>query len=242
MNDRERTRYDAFLRVKTFGTTYATDFAPGSVAATDFAGINTVIAALDTAKAGQKPGKNTSKEVLLDSLRLDLRNITRTAAIIAQNQPGFADNFHPLANNNEGVLITTADKFLAEFAAQPALVGRFTAYELPATFVTALQADRTAIASTQSQVEAGREAGVSATSIVGELIAQGMKALNSLNAIMYNKYGSQPAKMAAWLTAAHIERTAHQTVPISSPVNPTPTPTPAPAPTPTPVKPAPTQS
>ena len=37
-----------------------------------------------------------------------------------------------------------------------------------------------------------------------------MKAVTTLDAIMHNKYASQPAKMAAWLTAAHIERDAQR--------------------------------
>jgi hypothetical protein len=35
-----------------------------------------------------------------------------------------------------------------------------------------------------------------------------MKAVTTLDAIMHNKYASPPAKMAAWLTAVHIERDA----------------------------------
>ena len=33
-----------------------------------------------------------------------------------------------------------------------------------------------------------------------------MKAVTTLDAVMHNKYSSQPDKMAAWLTASHIER------------------------------------
>jgi hypothetical protein len=213
MDKRETRRYDAFQRAKTFGQDNAADFAPGSKAAANFTTLNTVISGLDTAKAGQKPGKNTSKEVLLDAVRLDIQNITRTASAIAQDQPGFADAFRPPANGNEGVLLTTADKFLQQFAAQPALVPQFVAHEMAANFVTTLQTDRAAITAAQASQETVREGGVGSTATIGQLIAQGMKALTTLDAIMHNKYASQPDKMAAWLTAAHIERAAQHDAP-----------------------------
>jgi hypothetical protein len=220
MDKHETHRYDAFQRVKTFGQENAADYAPGSLALSYFAIITSVISGLDAAKAGQKPGKNTSKEVLLDTLRLDIQNTTRTASAIAQDSPGFADSFRPPVNGNEGTLLTTADKFIQQLApqtgdspatltAKTALIAQFTAHEMPATFVTTLQTDRAAIITAQGSQENLRQTGVGDTATIGQMIAQGMKALNSLDAIMHNKYGSQPAKMAAWLTAAHIERTAH---------------------------------
>ena len=234
MDHRETHRYDTFQRVKTFGVDNAADFAPGSTATANFANINTVITGLDNAKAGQKPGRDTSKEVLLDTVRMDIQNITRTASAIAQTQPGFADSFRPPVNGNEGTLLTTADKFLQQLApqtgdssatttAKTALVAEFTAHELPATFVTSLQTDRTAVTTAQANQENNRETGVGNTATIGSLIAQGMKALTTLDAIMHNKYGSQPAKMAAWLTAAHIQRDTQHATPAPTPAPTTPT-------------------
>jgi hypothetical protein len=222
MDNRETRRYDAFQRIKTFGTDNAADFAPTSTATANFAAITTVVAGLDSAKAGQKPGKNTSKEVLVDDMRLDIQNITRTASAIALEQPGFADSFRPPVNDNEGALLTTTDKFLQQFAAQPALVAKFVAHEMNAGFVTHLQADRAAITTAQKQQETTREGGVGSTATVGSLIAQGMKALTTLDAIMHNKYGSNPDKMAAWLTAAHIERDAKRAKQTPAPATPKP--------------------
>jgi hypothetical protein len=65
-----------------------------------------------------------------------------------------------------------------------------------------------------------------AAGTIGSLIAQGMKALTTLDAIMHNKYGSNPDKLAAWFTASHIERDAKrgksqpQPVPQTPPKNP----------------------
>ena len=206
MDNRETRRYDAFVRVETFGQDNVADFAAGSTAQANFTIVSQTIAGLDAAKAGQKPGRNTSKETLLDAIRLDIQNITRTAAAIAQDQPGFADNFRPPANNNEGTLLTTADRFLRQFATQPALIAKFVTHEMSPNFVTALQNDRAAVSTAQSQQEKNRETGVGNTATIGQLIQQGMKALTTLDAIMHNKYASQPDKLAEWFTASHIER------------------------------------
>jgi hypothetical protein len=238
MNSRETRRYDIFVRVQTFGTDNSADFAPASTAATNFATVTTVVNGLNTAKAGQKPGRDTSKEVLLDAIRLDIQNITRTAAAIDQTTPGFADSFRPPAQFNPNALLTTADKFISQLAPQPgdsaatlaatlaaktALVAQFTAHEMPANFVAALQADRAAYGTDITQRETKRETGVGNTATIGTLIAQGMKAVTTLDAIMHNKYASQPAKMAAWLTAAHIERDAQRgTTPTPPPATPHP--------------------
>ncbi|HEY5298373.1 MAG TPA: hypothetical protein VIK59_10650 [Verrucomicrobiae bacterium] len=67
MDSRETRRYDAFQRAKTFGQDNAADFAAGSTAQTNFTIISQTLTSLDSAKAGQKPGRNTSKETLLDA-------------------------------------------------------------------------------------------------------------------------------------------------------------------------------
>ena len=89
MNDRETRRYDMFGRVKTFGTDNATDFAAGGEAQKRFANVAKVITDLDAAKAAQQSGGVTAKEVLLDALRLDLQNISRTAEVAEGKRGGW---------------------------------------------------------------------------------------------------------------------------------------------------------
>ena len=73
---------------------------------------------LDLAKAGQNPAL-PSKGTLLDAIRLDLINLTRTAAAIDQVEPGFADKFPSPDNAGERALVTAADKILQQLSAQP---------------------------------------------------------------------------------------------------------------------------
>lgn len=233
MNDRDKRRYDSFTRTKTFGSDNAADFAAGSVAQANFTIIDQVIAGLDKAKAGQVTNANTSKDTLLNAVRLDIQNITRTAAAIDQDEPGFADKFHPPKAYNPAALLTTTDAFLLQLAVQPAdsaavkttktaLVAKFVAHEMNANFVTNLQTDRDAITEAQSEMESGSEDRVGNTAVISPLIQQGIKALNTLDAIMHNKYSAQPDKLAAWTSASHIERDPQRNNSAPTPV-PTPT-------------------
>ena len=217
MNDRDKRRYDMFNRVQTFGDDNGADFAAGSVAKTNFATLDQVITGLDQAKAGQVGNANTSKETLLNAVRLDIQNITRTAAAIDQDEPGFADKFHPPKAYNPAALLTTADAFLLQLTPQPtdsaavktaktALVAKFVAHEMPAGFVTNLQADRQAITDADSDMESDSEDRIGNTAVISPLIQQGVKAVNTLDAIMHNKYATQPDKLAAWQSASHVER------------------------------------
>ncbi len=205
MNDRETARYDMFGRVQTFGTDHANDFAPGSKALEHFANTALIIKDLDKAKATQINGGVTAKEVLLDALRLDIRNIRRTARAIAQDEPGFADSFRSPASPSQRDLLTTADAYLAELA-KPGVAARFIASELPADFVLDLTDDRAAIDSAKDDIESEGNENVQSTAAVGRLIRAGMKEVNYLNAIMHNKYSRDGDKLRAWKSASHIER------------------------------------
>ena len=217
MNDREVSRYDMFKRVDTFGDSNAADFTAGGEAAKGFAAIKKTIADLDGAKAGQRRGGSTSKEVLLDALRLDVQNITRTARAMDQNEPGMAAKFPAPASASDAALLTAADAILAKLfanqsdsvavkAEKAALVAKFVAHELPADFVKNLDDDRAAIDDAQQAQETGREGGVESTAAVGRLIRDGMTNVNLLDAMMHNKYARNPEKLRAWLSASHIER------------------------------------
>jgi hypothetical protein len=60
---------------------------------------------------------------------------------------------------------------------------------------------------------------VAATAEIGESIRRGMIALRITDAVMKNIYAALPGKLAAWLSASHIERDPQK-------AKPTPTPTP----------------
>lgn len=221
MNERITRRYDKFQREITFFHNHKADFATASEAAKRTENLERIVSGMNDAKAGQGGGSATPKEVLLDALRLDLGNIRALATAIDQDEPGFAERF-PTPGNSEASLLTIADKYLAQFvideddsaaekAAKTALVARFVAHELPATFVEDLQADLADIAEANQQLASGDLDGVENTAALGRLAREGTKESNYLGAIMRVKYARNPDKLRAWESASRLERAAVRT-------------------------------
>ena len=172
-------------------------------------------------------------ETLLDSLKVNIQNITRTAAAIDLAEPGFADAFHPPKAYNPAALLTTADAFILKLAVQTgdttavknakaALVAKFVAHEMKSDFAATLQADRAAIADEQGNMEADHEDGMGNTAVINPLIRKGKNAVATLDAIMHNKYSGQPDKLAAWTGASHVERDPHRKKKTPTPIPKTP--------------------
>jgi hypothetical protein len=103
---------------------------------------------------------------------------------------------------------------------KPGVSAKFIAHEMPNNFVASFQSDRDAIDTAKSGVETSRESSVGNTATIGPLIQTGMKEVTYLDAIMHNKYGAQPDKMAAWQTASHLERDPQRAK--TTPATPTP--------------------
>jgi len=114
-------------------------------------------------------------------------------------------------------LLTTTDAYLERLAERPddapatkaaktALVAKFVAHQLSASFVQDLIDDRAAIDAASDELVSGRVEGVENTAAVGRLIRAGMKEVIYLNAIMHNKYARNPDKLRAWESASRIER------------------------------------
>ncbi|MFT3869561.1 MAG: hypothetical protein QM715_13990 [Nibricoccus sp.] len=204
MNDRESRRYDMFTEVDAFGNDYLKDLLPDSKGAKCRVTVAEVIAQLSAGKVQQIHPRATAVEVLFDALLLDLKAIAKTARAIAQEKPGFADSF-VIPEQNPAAVLTAADTFLANLK-KDGVTPLFLAYEMPADFVANLEADVKTIRLSQAALKSGTTAAVGKTKAVGVLIAEGMKAVNDLDAIVTNKYGRNAEVMRAWQTASHIKR------------------------------------
>jgi hypothetical protein len=215
MNDRDQRRYDRALRVQTFGRENAADFTAGSKAPGHFTAIDALIVQLDRAKAAQRPDR-VSKASLLDGLRLDLKNIARTARAIEKTEPGFAAVYRLPDDPTEAGLTTLADAVLGRLEDQPAdsaavktakaaLRAKFVAYELPGDFVTDLRADRDAITAANRVNQGENQEGVESTALIGELLGKVNDEVVQLDTIMHNKYARQPEKLRAWQSASRVE-------------------------------------
>jgi len=204
MTDREQRRYDMLIKVDAFGRDYLADLKPGSKGAGYKVTIAEIIAKLDTSRVQQQPPRVTSVEVLIDALLLDLKAIGKTARAVAQDIPGFADSFGIPAHNPTAVL-STADNFIAALK-KPGVLQHFIDHEASPDLVNNLETDLKTIRTEQSNLSSGTTSAVGKTKAVGLSIAEGIKAVNYLDAIVTNKYGRNAEIMRAWQTASHVER------------------------------------
>ena len=209
MNDRELRRYDMFQRVLTFGRDHAAEFPPASRVFAHTTALQRIVADLDGAKVSQIRGRTTAREVLLDALRLDLQNVTRTARAIDQDEPGFADRFRLPDSPTQASLLTAAAAMVSELG-KPGVAEKFAAYELPGDLVKEITDDVAAINAAQTQETSQGSLAVSSTAAIGERIRDGMKEVTYLDAIMHNKYARNAEILRAWTSASHTERIGHR--------------------------------
>lgn len=216
MDDRDVRRKDAYTRGETFCRDNAADFAPTSDFHTHYAALSAALRDVGAAEGDKIGGGNASKAAVLDAIRIDCRNIRRTATTIAQDEPGFAGDF-PAAEHTDTSVIATCDGYLKKFepapgdsptvlAAKTALVARFVAKELPADFVAQLRADRDLYDPASSAQESKRRGKVEDTQAVADGLAEAGKQIRYLNAVMHNKYTRNAEKLRGWTSATHIER------------------------------------
>jgi len=204
MKDREQRRYDMFTRVDAFGRDYLADLKPDSKGAVYRMTVAEVIAKLDENKVLQVHPRTVAVEVQFDGLLLDLKAIAKTARAIEQDAPGFAEPFF-IGESNPASLLATADRFIAALQKR-GVAERFIAHEIAPDFAKNLATEVTTIRESQSYLNSGNTTAVAKTKAIGLSVAEGIKAVNYLDAIVTNKYGRNAEVLRAWQAASHVER------------------------------------
>lgn len=213
MNDRQYAQYESFVRILAFANDHSADFAataPGGLAIAELTRVTTALRPMTVGQPGISASPGTAaKEDLVEALREDLKDIARTARAIeagAPSDPGFATDYALPGDSSQRSLIAHARQVLALVQGNAALIARFTAYELPADFVTDLEADLIAFdAATDTQAD-DRITSVEDTATARRLLGEGRAAVVQLNASVLNKYRRQPELLAAWRTASRVDR------------------------------------
>lgn len=213
MNDLERSYYNAFVSVRDFGNQNAADFPAVSLGGQNFASIGEAVDEMEQSGAAQASGAGRQitmqKGLALAELREDLRAVNRTARALAVDDSGVGELFRMPVGNNEQNLLAAARAFLTN--ATP-LKTQFIEFGLPADFLEDLQADIAAYEQAASEKSTTKSAKVSATASMGGSVEKGLNALRRLRAIVPNKYRDNPAKLAAWTSASHVERAAKKKI------------------------------
>ena len=209
MRDSERWRFEAFERVKQFSLDNSVDFPNGSVQKTNMTKIITEINLLDgymvqqVGAGGDAGAAFEVKDTARENMREQMKDIADTAKVMEYAIDGIADKFRMPYNRSDQNLLATAKAWVDEAAGYET---QFIAYGLQADFLTLLNDAQAAFDASMTAPVTAVDERVAATALIGESIRRGMIALRICDTVMRNNYADQPGKLAAWLSASHVER------------------------------------
>jgi hypothetical protein len=223
MNHHESRRYEMLRRVRDFGAAHAADFPASSLGGSLFAAITATAteieqtASAQTSSAGSSRQHTESKEMAREALLDEMEAITVTARAMALADKGLENKFRIPRNASDQEVLNSARAFLAD--ATP-LADEFIRHEMPADFPNSLRDAITELEQAISERNHHREDRVSSTAALGEVIARGTKLVKQLNAIVHNKYRNDPARLAGWTSASHVEQSRRKAAPPAPPSEP----------------------
>lgn len=214
MKDIERLRYEMFIRVREFGQKNAALFPASSFAGEQLAVLSDIIDELEAHASAQTTGMiearsgSSSRAAARDELTRTLQAINRTVRPLARVTPGLLDKFRiPYSQSDQGLLAFARSVLVA---AAPPLAAELIKRGLSANFLAELQEDIDQLDEAITGQAQSRETHVEATAAIDDLIERGMNAVSELDPLMRNTFVNDPAKLAAWMSASHIERSPRQ--------------------------------
>jgi len=209
MNDRENRISEMFDRAHNFINARVADFAVGGVVLQAHNNLGTARTRLSTHGGRQASGHSSvrsateSRAAARAALREDLEAIARTAKAMADEISGIEQKFRLPRGNNDQNLLNVARAFAADAAP---LAAQFIAHEMPADFLTDLNDDIAALEAAIAVQAEGVEDHVGSRAAIGQALEDGLKEIRTMDAGIRNKYANDPATLAEWTSASHIER------------------------------------
>ncbi len=143
-----------------------------------------------------------------------LSTLARTARSLARTMPGFDKNYPPAADLDDTELLNEARAVAPRAIADQSV---FEGRGLTLAFLESIDdfiADFDASQDTTNAADGSRGAAVSEKNTAYE---KGLDDVDVLNDFIRNFYRDQPAKLAAWKIASHIERSAKRTPVVPNP-------------------------
>lgn len=214
MNDSDRRRYEMQVRVNQIGVDNAADFT--GLATTKFAELGALVNDLESTSAAQQSGFGEAAQQfeVKDTCREDLRDImsdiSRTAKSMEYAFDGISDKFRFQRNMPDAAMLAKARAFHSESATYEA---DFIAYGMDATFRADLDTAADAFETSFSSTASATAEHVQATADEAAKVRQGMIIVRILDGIARNVYANNPGKLAAWLSASHVEKAPKKKTP-----------------------------
>lgn len=209
MKDSQVRELDAGQRVRAYAKTRPADFPAGSRAAIVLAVVGAAITEVEQQAARQVAANldyqesTEQKQAAINTVLEQRRAISQTARSINPQLPGIADQFKMGRGGSDQELLNRAR---ADIINATPIATEFTSRDLPASFLTDLQAAIDAVDAAEDRQSAALAAQTAATAALAAALKQLREALSELDAIMRNKYRTDPGALAAWRSASRVER------------------------------------
>lgn len=207
MNDADRRRYEMQVRVAQLGVDNAADFT--GLATTTFAELSTLVNDAESKSAAQQSGFGEAAQQfeVKDTCREDLRDImsdiSRTSKSMEYAFDGISDKFRFQRNMSDADMLAKARAFHSESATYET---DFIAYGMDPNFRKDLNDAANAFEASFSNTASATAEHVAATADTSAKIREGMVKVRILDGIVRNVYANDPGKLAAWISASHVEK------------------------------------
>ena len=209
----------AFKTADAFGTKYAADFPVASLGGQQFALIHTAVTSTAGLGATQVSGGEQMHSAVLAKvagrfhLHDDMIGITNAAhSLVLLGTAGLAGKFLMPHNNGDQAMLNSARAFQID---APAFSAQLINLGLPTTFLGQLGTDITAFETYISAKGSATGVQAGATGGLEDTAHKAAVALHVLGTIVKNTYKNNPARLAEWATASHVEK--HTPVPHAKP-------------------------
>lgn len=209
MNDRENRINEMLGRVYAFMEARTGEFAIGSIAAQSHTALGGARTRLQTHSGRQVSGHGAERQATdgraeaRAGLRERLEAIRRTARVMVDEVPGIAEKFRVPRSNGDQELLAAARAFAADAAP---IADRFIAHEMPADFIADLNEHIAALEAKIREQAESAEDHIGARVEIEQALEEGLKQVRILDVAVRNKYANDPATLAEWTSASHVER------------------------------------
>ena len=214
MNDSDRRRYEMQVRANQFGVDNAGDFT--GIGTTKFGELGTLVNDVESKSSAQQSGFGEAaqqfevKDTCRENLRDEMSDISRTAKSMEYAFDGISDKFRFQRNMPDAAMLAKARAFYDESLPYEA---DFIAYGLDTDFRKDLKYAADAFEASFSNTASATAEHVAATADEAAKVREGMVIVRILDGIVKNKYANDPGKLAAWLSASHVEKAPKKKTP-----------------------------
>jgi hypothetical protein len=209
MDDKIRRNLEMGMRVRDFGATHSSLSPAGSRGAELLAALGPLLERLDTLAAAQASGVTAAREATKakasarTKLKDSLTGIQLTAEGLNGKMPGVVDKFRLPNKITEQSLLASGRAFAKD--ALP-LKAEFIILEMPASFITDLDADITHFETKLTDARTAKDARIAATADMQSVMAQVLEIIKELRAYMRNKLRDDDGLLNAWQAASRVEK------------------------------------